>query len=51
MKQRMNAFGVCRSAVSRRSVINSGDSAQSFVEEVLRRARNALELLNRKLCV
>jgi hypothetical protein len=50
MKQRINTFGLLLGGVP--SVgDDSGDSEQSFVEEVLRRASNSLASLNRKLCV
>jgi hypothetical protein len=50
MKQRINAFGLLLGGVPALGD-DSGDREQSFVGEVLRRARNGLELLNRKLCV
>jgi ERCC4-related helicase len=50
MKQRINAFGLLLGGVPSLGD-HSGDSEQSFVEEVLRSARNGLESLNRKLCV
>jgi hypothetical protein len=50
MKQRINAFGLLLGGVPSLDD-DSGDSEHSFVEEVLRSARNGLESLNRKLCV
>ena len=50
MKQRINAFGLLLGGVPSLDD-GSGDSEQTFVEEVLRRARNGLKSLNRKLCM
>ena len=50
MKQRINAFGLLLGGVPSLGD-DSGDSEPIFVVEVLRRARNGLEALNRKLCV
>ncbi len=50
MKQRIDAFGLLLGGVPSLGD-DSGASAQSFVEEVLRSARKGLESLNRKLCV
>ena len=48
MKQRINAFGLLLGGVPSLGD-DSGGSERSFVEDVLRRARNGLESLNRKL--
>jgi Helicase conserved C-terminal domain len=50
MTQRINAFGLLLGGVPSLDD-DSGESEQSFVREVLRRARNDLTSLNRKLCV
>lgn len=50
MKQRIKVFGLLLGGVPTLDD-DSGDSEQSFVEEVLRRARNSLKSLNKKLCV
>lgn len=50
MKQRINAFGLLLGGVPSLGD-DSGDSEQSFVEDVLLRARSGLASLNRKLCV
>ena len=51
MKQRINAFGLLLGGVPSLDDDDSEDNEKSLVEEVLRGARNDLELLNRKLCV
>lgn len=50
MKQRVNAFGLLLGGVPSLGD-DFGDREQSFVEDVLRRARSGLASLNRKLCV
>lgn len=50
MRQRLNAFGLLLGGVPTLDD-DSGDSEQSFAEEVLGRARKHLETLNRRLCV
>ena len=53
MKQRINAFGLLLGGVPSLDD-DAGDGEQSFVDEVLRNARNArngLVSINRKLCV
>lgn len=50
MKRRINAFGLLLGGVPSLDD-DSGDSEQSFVEQVLCSARNGLKSINRKLCV
>lgn len=50
MKQRINAFGLLLGGVPSLDD-DSGESEESFAEEVLRSARKNLKSLNRKLCV
>lgn len=50
MRQRINAFGLLLGGVPSLDD-DSSESGQSFAEEVLRRARKDLALLNRRLCV